>query len=192
MYLKKSLAVTVCAFTICSMAQAETIDFAGISEIEGASFSSFSQSGFQVANIGGTWKVSQSGGDPDAAIYVPGNSGIGTISITHGGTDFRLERYDVKTAGGQSLIGIQAFSRGNLIFDSGIFYTAGLGLQTVDFGSFLPVADLVKMQTGDDSFDATFVDNIHVATVPEPSAASLYLMGLIFFGTLGISNRRKA
>ena len=174
-----------------------SIDFNGLGGANASPFSTYTEGGFTVTNIGGAWAVVQTFGNPAPDVACDGCN-PGTLQITNGGT-FTFSSVDlgedVITVGSTMTFGysLTGFLDGNQLFSLSGIYPYPDVFDTLHSGA----DSTVVIDTLDITLTAPnnggLVDNINVVTVtaatPEPGTFALLAAG---FGLVTLARKRRA
>src|SRR5215467_8646926 len=155
-------------------ASATTITFSGLSGVNGAPFTTYTESGFTVSSTLGSWFQGQAFGNPVPSIVagpVFGGPSIDAVTITESGLRFTFSQLDLATASANTnynftgtLLGATVFSVNNVVSPPQVFNTVLSGVSADVIDTLVITANI---QAGGTS---TNIDNIVVTTVsaPEP------------------------
>ena len=186
-----TFAATIAGFALAgTQAAAAVITFDSLTGSNGDTFTSTSESGFDITATGGNWFEAHLNGAPVPSIF--GNSDLGEITLTRtGGGLFTFQGADFDDATGGTL----PWSIAGLLNGVSVFSTDGFAseqFETFDSTSGDSVFDTLVFTldgTGTSSYN---IDNIRVtealAAVPLPASAALMLLGL---AGIGAASRRK-
>lgn len=182
------------AFLGCIGAHAATIDFSGAPS-SGTPLTTYTESGYTVANSSGQWYFVDFFGNPAPSIYASTTS---SITVTDAGSLFDFSSVDLVNdvdsasytfAGYDGATEVYSVS-GSIPTDpsgSGVFRTYDSGEGSVDITSLVIT---ITGATDDPNIDNIVVNAAPVATTPEPSTIGLLGTGLLGFA--GLLRRRRA
>lgn len=197
--MRKRIAMVLLALGVPGAATAQTITFDALGGANGSFFSSYSESGFDVALTSGTICVAKNFGNPIPDLFGgPACSTAetsSTLRITRsGGGAFQFVGADFATQNGTSsytfqgfLASLSQYSGGGTLPGNGAFATYASG------NSGTGIDELFISFAADGGASSYNVDNIVLAStaVPEPSTVALLAAGLLGMGAVR-SRRRRA
>ncbi len=187
----RQVAATIIASAALALASATasatTITFDGLPGVTGDPLTSYTESGYTVTNVVGSWLEGHSFGNPDPSVFVADffSAPSGRLALTAPGP-FSFESLDLNVtfAGGYEISGflggLQQFSVANNQAGSLTFSTI-LGNSSAMIDTLF--IDVALPTTG--SFN---VDNIKVSAVPEPETYVFLAAGV---GVIGLMARRR-
>jgi hypothetical protein len=172
-------------------ATASVIDFNTLTGANGDPFSTYSENGFTVTAIQGSWSRAFLFGNPIPAIFC-NQCAPGTVAITDGGAPFTFASVDLGNA--QSSVDtfiIQGFRLGSMVFSQSGSLTLANSFQT--FASIDPTVLMdnltISLTSSASLFDYN-IDNIVVDAVPEPGTVVLVGIALTVATWVKIKNRQ--
>ncbi len=173
------------------------IGFATLSGTNMAPYTGHTEGDFAVTPTAGSWYEAHIYGDPIPSIFDgPTNSpGFGVLQITDGAGRFTFGSIHYSSNNGESAYHILGFLGEDVAYEE-------VGILTASFSPFsfntlltanptIPIDGLLFELTPGAGVTSINLDNIGVATVPEPSAAALLALGLLLAPGIG-SFRAKA
>ena len=182
-YMPKLLRVTlvlIVLLSLCSVANAVTIDFGGLAGANLSPFPSpYLEDGFTVVPLTPlTTKQGTASGSPTPSVVFAGGPGSIEITLTDGG-NFTFSSVDGASNNGISSVSWTGWLGGVSQYTSGGI-VSGLTFVTKSNPNSAMLIDrlTIGMASGN-------LDNIQVSAVPEPSTIILLLLGLAGVGTWG-------
>ena len=183
-YMPKLLRVTlvlIVLLSLCSVANAVTIDFGGLAGANLSPFPSpYLEDGFTVVPLTPlTTKQGTASGSPTPSVVFAGGPGSIEITLTDGG-NFTFSSVDGASNNGISSISWTGWLGGIAQYSGGKILSSGLTFVTASNPNSAMLIDrlTIGMASGN-------LDNIQVSAVPEPSTIILLLLGLAGVGTWG-------
>ena len=161
------------------------ISFATLSGPTGAPYTGHSEGDFSVTVTGGTWQQSLAYGNPVASIFdgPTGSPGVASLLITDNVDLFTFGSLDFSSNNGDSSYDIQGFQNSTMIYHqtgtlAGSFTPFSFKTLTSDSPALQFDSLLISVIPGADVTSIN-LDNIGVATIPEPSAISFVAMAVL-------------
>jgi len=176
--------LAISAMNRTAPADSITIDFNGLSGSNGSAFTNYTESGFTVSSVSGSWLVGQNYGDPPPFLYAEGTS-TATIAVRDGGNGFSFSSIDLYSSITTIPYTFTGFGNNNMLFTVS-------GTVPNTFGNFALVTNPDSTVTID-TLDVTLtnplalvnpvgLDNIAMVTAsssaPEPTSLALLLASL--------------
>jgi hypothetical protein len=176
-----------------AQAATTTITFNGLPGPNGALFAGlYMEGGFSVSAPGGNVFQGTIFGNPAPSLVVGsvfGGGPNGIVSVTAGGSNFSLTSFDLAGNNGAADFTVTGFEGLSQIFSLSGNVNAGTAVFQTVAGEPGQINDLVFSLTSNGT--SLNLDNIVVATVPEPSTWAMMLLGLAGLGFAFRQSRRK-
>ena len=168
-----------------SIVQPRGIDFSNLTGKTGDPYLGSSQGGFAVTPTAGNWFQSPSYGNPPPSIYdgpvdQPGN---GVLQITDGAGPFTFSSLSFSSNNGNSSYDIRAFLGPNLEYEEtgtlpGTFSPFSFSTLTIAHSTVAVDGLFIAVSPGS-GVTSINLDNIMVATIPEPGGVFTLALGFL-------------